>query len=440
MVEIRTAYRRAALRAHPDKDGGSTEAFHAVTFAFDILSCHSTRKCYDRVRLFHLDRTRSAYLRRGTGVHSKQRLIRKRPASHSTHATAKRFCGANGKCGVAAKPGQAVSITTQSLEHLQRILQSMPANNRQFSISTMPKHVQKVLLRFMEDDGRTATAARSTPRKHSAFQCKKKGALGGSKLRPYRNTYGRTYSAQVDIGFLRIYTSGHRDIEIAIERQVILSQIRDVLYTAAEADRQVWSKTGKIEQMIHSVIQKNGASEQELGLRACVQMRATEYVERKYVMTSPVMSFRKVVPFRNRILCARRESWDTFREQWIKWMRSTRNARSKRLSQEEAENICDQARKEFLEKQLALALRNTERLLKAERQKAAKMSKASVQEKHRQLRDYMKGETTNDDARREWKDRMQLFLQRDLSEDELHRFCQFCSCHACKELHRFPKS
>lgn len=35
--EIRTAFRRAALRTHPDKQGGSHEAFYAVQWAFDTL-------------------------------------------------------------------------------------------------------------------------------------------------------------------------------------------------------------------------------------------------------------------------------------------------------------------------------------------------------------------------------------------------------------------
>jgi len=418
MIEIRTAYRRAALKAHPDKDGGSTEAFHAVTFAFDILSCQSTRKCYDRVWTIYLDTKNTS---RRKGVQSNHYLTRKRPASCSAHIYSKRLRSASGKYGVAARTRETTKNTKQSLEHLQQVLQSMPARSRQSSITSMPKIVQKVLLKFMEGGGTNKNTSTSTQRRHSTFQCKKRRSVGGLRLRPHKNTYGRTYSAQVDIGFLRIYTSGHRNIEKTIERQVILSQIRDVLYSANEADHQVWGKVAKVEQMIESVIQKNGSSEDELGLRACVQMRATEYVQRKYVITSPVMSFRKVVPLRNRLVHARRDSWEHFRAQWVKLMRSTRNARSKRLSQEEAETICDMARKEFLEKQLALALRNTERLLKFDKQKAAKVPKASIQEKHRQLRDFVTGQKNND-ARSAWKDRMQLLLERELSEDELHRF------------------
>jgi curved DNA-binding protein CbpA len=415
MIEIRTAFRRAALKAHPDKDSGSTEAFLAVTFAFDILSCQGTRKRYDIAWARYLAR-KGTSLRNRAGAQGKHLLTRKRSAPPAAHISTKRQCGAAGKTG-------EVTSATQALEHLQAILQSMPFNSRQSAITSMPKTIQNVLLKFMQDGGKNTNASTMTPRRHSLFRCRKKRSVSGSQLRPYGNVNGRTYSAQIDIGFLRIYTSGHRDIEKAIERQVILSQIRDVLYVADEADHQVWNKTGKVEQMIESVIRKNASSEDELGLRACVQMRATEYVERKYVITSPVMSFRKVVALRNHLVRARRESWETFRVQWVTLMRSTRNARSKCLSKEAAEKICDQARNEFLEKQLALALRTTDKVLKLEKQKAAKISKASIQEKRRQLREFVTAQKTYD-ARNSWNCRMQLWLQRKLSEEELLRFSE----------------
>ena len=35
--DVRTAFRRAALRTHPDKQGGSSEAFNAVQSAYEAL-------------------------------------------------------------------------------------------------------------------------------------------------------------------------------------------------------------------------------------------------------------------------------------------------------------------------------------------------------------------------------------------------------------------
>ena len=45
--EVRAAYKRQALAAHPDK-GGSKEAFHAVTRAFETLHDDAARAGYDR--------------------------------------------------------------------------------------------------------------------------------------------------------------------------------------------------------------------------------------------------------------------------------------------------------------------------------------------------------------------------------------------------------
>ena len=44
---IRTAYRRAALRTHPDK-GGNPSEFRRVLFAFETLSNEVSRVVYDR--------------------------------------------------------------------------------------------------------------------------------------------------------------------------------------------------------------------------------------------------------------------------------------------------------------------------------------------------------------------------------------------------------
>lgn len=48
-AEIRTAYKRAALHAHPDK-GGNSSTFQRVTMAFETLSNETSRASYDRRR------------------------------------------------------------------------------------------------------------------------------------------------------------------------------------------------------------------------------------------------------------------------------------------------------------------------------------------------------------------------------------------------------
>lgn len=45
--QIKQAYRAASSKAHPDKDGGSTEAMAAVNLAYETLSDPERRKRYD---------------------------------------------------------------------------------------------------------------------------------------------------------------------------------------------------------------------------------------------------------------------------------------------------------------------------------------------------------------------------------------------------------
>lgn len=46
-AEVKRAYKRRASKAHPDKEGGSKEAFQSIARAYAILSDDSARKRYD---------------------------------------------------------------------------------------------------------------------------------------------------------------------------------------------------------------------------------------------------------------------------------------------------------------------------------------------------------------------------------------------------------
>ena len=81
-LEIRAAYRRAALASHPDK-GGCSEAFQNIAAAFNVLSCPATRSVYDRDVFGNLQKRREA-----------NRKGRKRPlatGSQAVSADAKSF-------------------------------------------------------------------------------------------------------------------------------------------------------------------------------------------------------------------------------------------------------------------------------------------------------------------------------------------------------------
>lgn len=46
--QLKAGYRRAAQRAHPDREGGGEEQFNAVKKAFEALSDPELRAHYDR--------------------------------------------------------------------------------------------------------------------------------------------------------------------------------------------------------------------------------------------------------------------------------------------------------------------------------------------------------------------------------------------------------
>lgn len=50
-VSIKRAYKRKAAKAHPDREGGSTEAFQVLSRAYAVLSDDSKRKRYDETGL-----------------------------------------------------------------------------------------------------------------------------------------------------------------------------------------------------------------------------------------------------------------------------------------------------------------------------------------------------------------------------------------------------
>ena len=85
--EIRVAYKRQALAAHPDK-GGCAEAFHAVTRAFEMLYDAAARERYDG-RLARARRPAGAQPERGRSKGSDWAAHGRRPTCSATRTAAR---------------------------------------------------------------------------------------------------------------------------------------------------------------------------------------------------------------------------------------------------------------------------------------------------------------------------------------------------------------
>jgi len=238
-----------------------------------------------------------------------------------------------------------------------------------------------------------------------------------------KQTHGRGYFAQVDIALLRIYTRGRRCIDQAIDDQLIISQMREALFSEAEARADIWNDTDEICRIVGDVLAQNGSSEEELGLRMCVQMRAPQSIHRRHVLTSPFMPLAKALPLRARLVSARATSWENYRRQWVKMMCSTRNARYRSLCQRDAEEFVNKARQEFLDERFKVAMSTVEKIL-AEDNKKSKVPKTyPLKGRFVQAALGIQKKDSSSDCHM-WKDRMELFLQRELSTSELSRFCK----------------
>jgi len=425
MAEIRHAYRQAALTTHPDKEGGSAEAFNLVATAFDVLSCSVSRIAYDRTRRcyqralstsdsssrgYNLKAAKVCGVSPGMGLHF-NRIASKRKSVGATISDRKRLRG------MAGNESHNDVNAELALDNLRDVLQSMEKDERKVSLAKLPARVHALRGRFMENraKGTSTLRPKCVPpvRVHHASKSRKTKQSRQLKLQFAGDSRGRWYCAQADIGLLRIYTRKEEDVEKAVEHQLILSQVRDALHAAARATPHVWDETHKVEQLVADILKSNGSSRDKLELHTCVQMRATEYLHRKHVLTSPVMPLAKSLELRARLISARRSCWAEFSDLWAKSKCMTRNARCQQLTLKSARAKLSEARQEFLDDRFKLAtLRIEEALLNEERKRRTPTTAALAVSREGSLGEH-----------RLWKERIKIWLQRDLSEEEASRFC-----------------
>merc|ERR1712066_372910 len=68
---------------------------------------------------------------------------------------------------------------------------------------------------------------------------------------------GSIYKAHVHIKALRFYTHGHPEIEVAVERQMILIQLKQALASAGEQNPRFWDDAGEAYRRCMEVLNAN---------------------------------------------------------------------------------------------------------------------------------------------------------------------------------------
>lgn len=272
------------------------------------------------------------------------------------------------KCSASTRRGN------DALKRLQFILQSMDRHLRTTSIMTMPPSVRRALLRFME--AHCNSPKQSQPSVTTTL--KKRGrtvASAETPLRPTKSTRGcGGYVAHLDIEFLRLYARTRSELVVAEADQRVLTRCRDAINARVEPT--TWNDDPvAVWRIFEATLAEQGTSQNDLGLGVFVQLRAQQYLPRKYCVTSPAMSFQEALELRLRLLVARRESWESFRREWVHIMCCTRSAVQRGRSQAEAEAFADKAHKEYLDAQLARAVKDVQQNLQPRAWCSAKCGK-----------------------------------------------------------------
>jgi curved DNA-binding protein CbpA len=420
LAEIRTAYRRAALLAHPDK-GGSTVAFHSIALAFEVLSCSTSRKLYDQAHGQWLEDRRPlcrpkkvvASCRKCSPVST---LVS--PATKRQRMSAEQKSGATDE--TEPLPQRSAQDENGTLELMRATLQDLSAAQRRTEIAHMPVRIRSELLAFMSrqrsPDLSSQAHKKKTKRKPPGNT--QHGACSrGTDVRTIKHAQKTSYQAQLRIRHLRMYTRSQAKIETALSHQMVLIQVRQEMDAAGE---QIWSDSRKFCSLFMSVLRDSSTSIEELGLSVFIYMRADEWIGRCAAITSPVMPLEEALAIHSRLVVARRTSWAQLRAEWVLLMRQTQHARLYQLSQENAEVVADKARVGFLQGRLKKAVRVVERAITLRGQAE---QKARAQCHMRSAKEKVVAAAARRQAmvrqQREWAARRQWYRRADLTMEEI---------------------
>lgn len=353
--EIRSAYRHAALIAHPDK-GGSEDAFRRIATAFDVLSCPSSRALYDRIQRVRAGSAVSVRRHRkpaatvGRGPYAKAVKRTRRSREHANHA----------KRGVTKRSGSKKPALEAALRRVAAALQAMDPHDRRAAIDSVDTGMRLQLISFMKKT-REMKAFPGDHRKLKTYG-RRQGQLLASKsatcgnvpgLRTIKTGNCQRYRAHVQFSGLHLRTKAQAELEIANDQQLILLRVRQKVLEESSADETFWDDPTRIQRAALRVIAESGTTEAQLGLCCVVRLRASHWLGPRFEFEMPPTSLEEAAICHASFCRAMGDSWDAVRTDLIQSAQSQRG-----WSPEKAEFMVDVARRRALQDQFAQAVRS----------------------------------------------------------------------------------
>lgn len=335
-VDIRRAYRQAALATHPDK-GGNPDDFHCVSLAFEVLSCNIMRKKYDsQIQDLSPCRMRKRYSTEGCFEDLQPKRQRTCKLAQMTK-----------------KDSDTVSRASTSLESLRDVLQEMSRQERLLAISNIPLHIRIRLASFMEQSAAPCTKNKTKP-DYARDMCS-----APSFMKPGRGVWvvkGKQctrYKARVNFYSLCVYGRWQTNPETAIEHQIALVRIRNAVMSSLLEDPLLLRDSAWFDGVCRCILAECKVHASYIGLSAYVTVRGFGCR-----VESPSLSLAEAWALRTRLVKARATSWIAFRAEWVCLLCRGR----RRSSRVEAESLVDRSRREALRRQFSRVLLLTAKL------------------------------------------------------------------------------
>jgi curved DNA-binding protein CbpA len=390
--EIRSAYRHAALHAHPDK-GGSVAAFHSITLAYEVLLCMVSKEIYKKHLKHECAFREDAQRKKKRVVPSASVPAPKRTKSEDVFDEQ--------RCKHAEVPiTQESNIASCAMNQLQIAMQGLPAAHRKAAISRMAPSMRRELLQYMSNEKASAPCSK-LPKVKPPLARRVRGQdsfTRGTDIRTLKFVHKTAYQVQLRIRHMRMYTKAQDSIDTAIQHQMALVEARHALISIGES---IWDFPQKFTNIFTSNLKRFGICIEDLGLSVFISMKADDYICRPATITSPVLTLTEAVVVHSRLLKARKTSWDSLRAEWIPLMHQTQRSRMRKLSLAKVEAIVDAAHLKLLHRHFRQAVLACERALKlrqkdnirtaklqakaqrlAQKVKARSMRKQIVQKRH----------------------------------------------------------